>query len=153
MKKRDIISSLFWFALGGGICYGGYDLEIGTLHDPGSGFMFFWMGMVIIGLSLSIFIPALRLEGVKGELKTLWAGLRWGKVLSVLAALFIYAYVLIPLGFIPATMLLLTFLFKAVEPQKWGWAVFGAAVSTLAVYGLFQLWLGCQLPPGLLGIS
>jgi putative tricarboxylic transport membrane protein len=152
VKTGNIISSLFWLALGGGVCYGGYDLDIGTLHNPGSGFMFFWMGVFIIGLSLCILVPAVKSEGVKGELRAVWAGIRWQKVISVLAALFVYAYVLTPLGFVPATILLLTFLFKAVEPQKWSWAIFGAVVSTLAAYGLFQLWLGCQLPQGLLGV-
>ncbi|MDD5171015.1 MAG: tripartite tricarboxylate transporter TctB family protein [Syntrophales bacterium] len=152
MKRRDIISSLFWMAMGSGTCYGGYELDIGTLREPGSGFMFFWLGIIIIGLSLCIFIPALRSKGTKGELTALWTEIRWQKVVSVLAALFIYAYVLTPLGFIPATILLLTFLFKAVEPQKWSWAIFGAVASTLTAYGLFQLWLGCQLPQGLLGV-
>ncbi len=32
-----------------GVCYGGYDLELGTLRDPGSGFMFFWVGIIMIG--------------------------------------------------------------------------------------------------------
>ena len=71
MKSRDIISSLFWMALGGAICYGGYDLDIGTLREPGSGFMFFWLGIIVVGLSLGIFIPALRKEGAKGELTAL----------------------------------------------------------------------------------
>ncbi len=60
MKKQDIISSLFWMVIGAGVCYGGYDLELGTLHDPGSGFMFFWVGLIMVGLSLSIFLQGLR---------------------------------------------------------------------------------------------
>jgi uncharacterized BrkB/YihY/UPF0761 family membrane protein len=55
------------------------------------------------------------------------------------------------LGFILSTVLLLLFLFKAVEPQKWSWAVLGAVISTLTAYGVFQLWLGTQLPRGFLG--
>jgi putative tricarboxylic transport membrane protein len=152
VKTRDIISSLFWMVLGGGISYGGHQLSIGTLQEPGSGFMFFWLGIIMIGLSLFILIPALRRKGAGGELPAAWAGVRWEKVISVLAALFIYAYALTPLGFVPTTILLLIFLFKAIEPQKWSWAILGAVVSTLAAYGLFQVWLGCQLPRGFLGI-
>jgi putative tricarboxylic transport membrane protein len=152
VKRRDIISSLFWMAMGIGISYGGYDLDLGSLRDPGSGFMFFWVGLFMIGLSLIIFIAAVREKSTKGELKVFWTEIRWKKVVSVLAALFIYAYVLTPLGFIPTTILLLIFLFKAVDPQKWSWAILGAIVCTLAAYGLFQLWLGCQLPQGFLGV-
>jgi putative tricarboxylic transport membrane protein len=139
-------------AMGIGISYGGYDLDMGSLHDPGSGFMFFWVGLFMIGLSLIIFIKAVRGKDPKGELKVLWTEIRWKKLVSVMAALFIYAYVLTPLGFILTTILLLIFLFKAVEPQKWSWAIMGAIVCTLATYGLFRLWLGCQLPQGLLGV-
>src|SRR4030066_53906 len=91
VKKRDIISSLFWMAMGIGICYGGYGLDLGTLHDPGGGFMFFWVGVIMIGLSLGILIRAVRGKTTKGEMKAIWAGISWKKMVSVLAALFIYA--------------------------------------------------------------
>lgn len=151
MKKRDIISSLLWIAVGSGLCYSGYDLDIGEISNPGSGFMLFWLGVIVIGLSLLILIPALKTKATEGELASLWKGIRWQKVIIILAALFIYAYAFKPLGFILSTALLLLFLFKAIEPQKWSWAVFGAVVSTLAAYGLFN-WLGCQLPQGILGV-
>ena len=118
MKRRDIISSLFWMVLGIGICYGGYDLELGTLHDPGSGFIFFWVGIIMIGLSVGILIRAIRENRCSGRVKkVLWTEIRLVKIISVLAALFLYAYVFTPLGFILSTVLLLIFLFKAVEPQ------------------------------------
>jgi len=153
VKKRDIISSLFWMAMGIGVCYGGYGLDLGTLHDPGSGFMFFWVGIIMIGLSLGILIRAMKKTAVAGELKILWTGIRWKKVVSILVALLLYAYVFVPLGFILSTILLLIFLFKAVEPQRWSWAILGAIISTLAAYGVFHLWLRSPLPKGFLGIG
>lgn len=152
VRNRDIISSLFWMAIGIGVCYGGYDHGLGTIRDPGGGFIFFWVGIIIIGLSLGILLRAMREKPVKGEMKVFYAGIQWKKIIAVLSVLFIYAAVFIPLGFILSTIFLLTFLFKAVEPQRWSWAILGAIVSTLAAYGLFQLWLGCQFPQGLLGI-
>lgn len=139
--------------IGVGICYGGYDLELGTLHDPGSGFIFFWVGIIMVGLSLSIFIRAMRERAKAGEVKLLWSGARWKKVIYVLVALFLYAYAFIALGFILSTALLLIFLFKAVEPQRWSVAIMGAVLSTLTAYAVFQLWLGSQLPKGFLGIG
>lgn len=151
VRSRDIISSLFWAAVGIGICWGGYELELGNLHDPGGGFMFFWVGVFMIGLSFGILARAVRQKAIAGEMQAVWAVIAWKKIVAVQAVLFIYAYLLTPLGFIPATILLLIFLFKAVEPQRWSWAILGAVVSTLAAYGVFRLWLQCQLPPGLLG--
>jgi len=153
VKSKDIISSLFWMIVGAGICYGGVDLELGTLHDPGSGFMFFWVGIIMMGFSVSIFVRAIRGQAGKGELKTLWSDVHWKKIFSVLIALFLYAYAFNSLGFTLCTVLLLIFLFKAVEPQKWSVAIMGAVLSTLIAYVVFQLWLGSQLPKGLLDIK
>ena len=153
MKSRDLISSLFWMAIGVGVCYGGYDVELGTLQDPGSGFIFFWVGTIMVGLSLFIFIRAMREKGKAGEMKILWSQVKWQKNIYVLAALFLYAYVFSYLGFILSTVLLLIFLFKAVEPQRWSMAILGAILSVLTSYAVFQLWLGAQLPKGFLGVG
>ncbi len=153
MKSRDSFSSLFWLAIGAGVCYGGYDLELGTLRDPGSGFMFFWVGVIMMGLSLSIFVRALREKQEASEIKSIWSGVQWQKIVAVLIALFLYAYSFEILGFIPGTILLLVFLFKAIEPQRWSMAILGAVVSSLAAYVVFQVWLGCQLPKGLLSLG
>ena len=153
MKSRDFYSSLVWVALGVGVSYGGYDLELGTLHDPGSGFMFFWVGLIMVGLSLSIFIKGMR----KGEdaqgIRSMFSGLRWPKVIYVLIALSLYAYIFNFLGFILATVLLLIFLFKAIEPQRWSAAILGAMASSMVAYLVFQVWLGSQLPKGILNIG
>ena len=140
-------------AVGMGVCYGGYDLELGTLRDPGSGFMFFWVGIIMVGLSASILIRALKMKAEVERISILGKDIRWKKIIAVLAVLFLYAYAFTSLGFILTTGLLLLFLFKAVEPQRWSWAVLGAIVSTLTAYGVFQLWLGSQLPKGFLGIG
>ncbi len=153
MKSKDIISSLFWMIVGAGVCYGGVDLELGTLHDPGSGFIFFWVGLIMVGLSLSIFIRALKEKGKAGEMKLIWSEVQWKKIVSVLVALFLYGYFFQTLGFILSAALLLVFLFKAVEPQRWSVAILGAVVSSLVAYVVFQVWLGSQLPKGFLDIG
>jgi putative tricarboxylic transport membrane protein len=153
MKNRDLFSSLFWMVIGAGVSYGGYDLELGTLHDPGSGFIFFWVGLIMVGLSLSIFIRALKEKGKAGEMRLIWSEVQWKKIVSVLVALFLYGYFFQTLGFILSAALLLVFLFKAVEPQRWSVAILGAVVSSLVAYVVFQVWLGSQLPKGLLDIG
>jgi len=123
------------------------------LRDPGSGFMFFWVGIIMMGLSLSLLIRAIREKSKSGEMKLIWSEVRWKKIISVIIALFLYAYAFNTLGFIFCTTIILIFLFKAVEPQRWSVAVLGAILSTLSAYLVFQLWLGSQLPKGLLNIG
>ncbi len=152
MKNRDIISSIFWLILGLGVSYGGYDLDIGSLHDPGSGFIFLGVGIIMVALSLGVLIMALRETATPGELKqALWTEIRWRKIVYVLVALILYAMVFEFLGFNLSTVLLMTFLFRAVEPQSWSKAVLGALISIFTTYGLFQLLLGSQFPKGFLG--
>jgi putative tricarboxylic transport membrane protein len=153
VKSKDIISSLFWMVVGAGVIYGGYDLELGTLHDPGSGFMFFWVGVIMMGLSLSILIRAMREKAKAGEMKLIWSEVQWKKIVSVIVVLLLYAYAFLALGFILCTALFLFFLFKAIEPQRWSVAILGAVLSTLSAYLVFQLWLGSQLPKGLLNLG
>lgn len=152
LNRRDVVSSLFWMGIGVGVCAQGYELEIGTARDPGSGFVIFWVGAVMIGLALIVLLGALREKGAAG-LWTLWAEVRWKKLVSVVAALCLYAYAFNGLGFIIATILLLIFLFKAIEPQRWSVALLGAVVCALTAYLVFQVWLGSQLPRGILDIG
>jgi len=66
-------------------------------------------------------------------------------------ALFWYAIFLEILGFLMVTFLLLIFLFRGIEPQRWLVSVGGSALASLICYAIFELWLKTQLPKGILG--
>jgi hypothetical protein len=151
VKRADRISSIFWMILAIGLIKWGLDLELGTLAAPDAGFIIFGVGIVMLGLAVAIFTQTLFLKAGPGEKKRLWSGQGWRKVLFVLSALLAYVYFLVPLGFLPATFLLLIFLFKWIEPHKWVTAVGISAVMVSATYLVFAYWLGCQLPKGALG--
>ena len=55
MKKTRFITvsvALFWITLGLLVCYGATRLGVGTVTEPGSGFIFFWSGLILAVLSL-----------------------------------------------------------------------------------------------------
>ena len=149
MKKRDAASGGFWLLVGAFVAWSGWDLELGSIHDPGSGFILFWVGLIMAALSAGVVIGAF---GGGVELPA-WAGTRWPKVVFVLLALVAYAWLLPRAGFIVTTTVVLVFLFKVVEPQRWWVAVGGAVASALLAYLVFRVWLGAQLPAGMLGIG
>lgn len=151
MTSRDVASGTFWLLVGAFVTWSGWDLELGSVHDPGSGFMLFWVGLIMIGFSLAVVAPALR--SAAGPEEPLWAGARWSRVAFVLVALVVYAWLLPRLGFILTTMLVMLFLFKVVEPQRWWIAVAGAIASAMVAYVVFKVWLGAQLPAGLFDIG
>jgi hypothetical protein len=150
VKSKDFFSSFFWLLMGIGVSYGGYDLGLGTAGSPGSGYIFFWIGIIMAGLSILVLVQAVRLGPKAGAMKALWSGIRWPQLISVLLSLFLYGLFFNFLGFILSSFLLLLFLFKAVEPQKWSVALLGAVLSALVAYLVFQVWLGSTFPAGLM---
>ncbi len=151
MHRADLGSGLFWLAISLFIVCAGWQLELGSLHDPGSGFLLFWVGLIMVGLALAVLVPALRVRGV--EARKLFGGSAWRRVVVVVLSLLVYAYIFEPLGFLLATALLMIFLFKAVEPQSWTVAITGGVVGSVVAWVLFHRWLGAQLPAGILGIN
>jgi putative tricarboxylic transport membrane protein len=149
MRTADILAALFWLAIAVGVTASGWDLRVGNLSDPGSGFMIFWIGVAMVALCLAALAIALR-QPLTAGLGSLWAGSRWWHVPYVAALLALYAALLSPLGFPLVTVLLLLVLFKTIEPQGWIAALVGATASTAIAYLVFARFLGTQLPTGTL---
>ncbi len=149
MRTGEILAAAFWLAVALGVTAAGANLGLGSLSDPGSGFMIFWVGAAMAVFSSATLIIALRQPATSG-LAALWSGTRWIKVPYVTVLLILYAWLLPTLGFLVTTVLLLFALFKTVEPQGWGPSLLGAVVSTAAADLVFHRWLGTQLPAGIL---
>lgn len=112
---------------------------------PQSGFVPFWYGTILTGLSATILLDILRRRG--GEDKP-----PVGKPLVVLAALAAGILGIGPMGFGPAIFVFLLFLFAAVEKLPLLRSTLVAAASTAILILLFRTWLGVQLPVGPLGL-
>jgi len=149
MRSKDVMASLFWLLVGAGLIFEGYHEELGTLQEPGSGFVIFWMGIAMAGLSLLLLVMTLSKPAPAGEPDSPWFGPGLRKVLAITVALLLYAYALIPLGFLLTTFLLMFFLFKGINFQSWLVSISGAVISSLAFYVVFNHWLSVQLPEGI----
>jgi hypothetical protein len=150
MKKRDRYTSLFWAGVGLYVAYEGHRLKLGTLGSPHCGFFIFWTGLFLAGLSLVLFSQTLLGPKEAKERQPLWEGSRWSKGAKMMGALLLYALLFKWLGFILSTFLLLLFLGKGLEPQKWRVAFILAAATTATCYLVFGVFLELQFPPGLL---
>ena len=152
MGKPDQFSSLFWFMLGMAVTYLSYRLGLGTLTNPGPGFLPFWCALILSGLSCLVFFHRLlaRTQGETQELRSLWQGVRWPKGIYVVMAILAYALLFTTLGYLLSTIALLLFLFKAIEPQRWIMAIGGAVLASFVSFVLFALWLDVQLPRGII---
>lgn len=151
MKRYQIGSAVFLLLFGAIICWEARKLDMGRIVKPGPGFFPFWLGIALVIVSLALFIH-LRRRSIEKTAEGLWQGLRWEKIFGTLGVLLLYAFSLEWLGYIIATILLMLFLFRAIEPQRWPVAIFGSIVTSLITYALFKLWLQVQLPMGLWGM-
>jgi heme A synthase len=154
MRTHHRVGSIFWLVIGIYIAISAYRLGLGSFRQPGPGFIFFLMALLLIILSAidlgTTFSGKSKSEKEKPE-APLWKGARWPKVLIVLIGISIYNYVFNFLGFLLSTFLLMIFLFKAVEPTKWWVSVLASIITILLSFGIFNLWLKVPFPIGVLG--
>jgi putative tricarboxylic transport membrane protein len=149
MTRYDRYTSLIWGALGLYIAFEGWRLQLGTFQQPKSGFMIFWAGVILFGLSMVLFIGA-ALSKRAEETEPLWKGRNWPKGLKVMVALFAYALAFRTAGFWVSSLFLLLFLLKGLEPQRWWVAIVITVLTITFCYLVFVVFLESQFPEGIL---
>ncbi len=152
MKNRDLHSSMFW--MGFGVLFVVGSLQQGLLRKgiPGPGFLPFILGIVLMGLSLMILIPALskKEESIEGR-HFFPEKDSPKKLLFTLICSFGYVISLGYAGYLLATFLFMLFISRGMESHSWK-TLFILAISTsILSYLLFVILLEVQLPPGILG--
>jgi len=141
-------SALFWVAVGILACYGATRLGLGSVTEPGAGFIFFWSGLILVLLSLVVLAESIRsAEDIVQEM----GEMNWAKIALVLLSLLLYAYFLERLGFVLTTFVLLSFLLGWIERTNWARSLSVASVAALACFAIFELWLKIRLPKGIFG--
>jgi hypothetical protein len=152
LKRTFLISNLVWIGFAAIVCWGGLKLGFGSFHQPQAGFMPFLSGLVLGLLALVDLISGIinHWKGEKAD-KEIWADIHWGKLLLTLVMLFIYTVFFNTLGFIIATILLLLFLYRVMEPRPWWVVIIASFITTGLFYVGFKIGLDSQLPGGFLG--
>ena len=150
----DLRSGLFWLALSIAVITESLRMGIGTVQNPGIGFMSFWAGGALAILSLVLLLGAVlkkRKDRNEAAAPRAWRK----KVLFVLSALVVYAVIMPVAGYLISTFLLMTFLYWFTDPtgMRWFfWCLILSLLTTAGSYYVFSVLLNCQFPPGMLGI-
>lgn len=158
MVSRKIEQSEGFFWLGGGIFLGFAALraEIGSLSEPGPGFIAFGAAlfmfavgaiMLCAGAGLRFFMSA---DGEADPEPPGEAPEPRLRILYTVALLFVYALLLVPLGYLPTTMLVLWGLFFNWDKRNWFSSFLFSLVTTGASYYFFEILLGLRFPRGIL---
>jgi putative tricarboxylic transport membrane protein len=140
--------AFFWVAVGLLACYGASRLGIGSVAEPGAGFIFFWSGLVLMILSLIVLTDSVRSSG---ETVRRISKMNWPKITLVLFSLLLYAFFLERLGFVLTTFVLMSFLLGCIEGTGWFRSLGVASAAALMSYAMFELWLKIRLPKGIFG--
>lgn len=145
------MTSIFWVVFAAYVAFEAYRLGLGSLNQPGPGFIFFVSALVLFVLSVVDVIEKLCTKSRNEDAGPApWDDVRFGKILLILAVQVGYAYFFRSVGFALSTFLLLVFLYKAIEPNPWWKAVTVSLVITVVSYLIFVLWLEVPFPYGLL---
>jgi putative tricarboxylic transport membrane protein len=141
---RELRGGLFFFGLSILILWESFRVELGTLKEPGSGFLSFCAGLGILGLSIAVIARG-------------WKGREPGKphshrVTLALVTMFVYSLVLDFLGFLLATFFLVGILFRLGQRRSWPFLIGVSALVTVVSYLIFGVFLRVYFPRGLLGI-
>ena len=114
-NQRDLLASFFRVF----VSIESYRLGLGNLHQPGPGFLFFWTGVAMAILSIAVLVRAWTRRKAEDRRPYLREGESFENH-SVVLSLFLYAFFMERLGFIPITLLLFIFLLGMIEKKKWG---------------------------------
>jgi uncharacterized BrkB/YihY/UPF0761 family membrane protein len=127
------------------ICLGSVNMGIGSLHEPGPGLMPFGAGLLLGLLSLAnLFLKAS--SPVADQIG--YKGVKWGRLSLIVLSLIAFTVFLPILGYLLTTFLVMFFLYKSIEPQKWRVSFLGAFLSTILTYLLFAVALKSYFPKG-----
>lgn len=148
IRNSELWGGLFWLAIGVFVTWEGRDMGLGHLSEPGPGFAFFWVGILMSVLALWVIGQAFVSGGP--PLDVLWDGSRWRKSLVVIGLLLVYGAGFQALGFIPCTLTLLLVLMWFIDPVDRWLALMIAVVATFGIWAALTKWLKIQLPAGVL---
>ena len=151
MARFDRIFSFIWFALGVFQCVESFSLGLGSFMEPGTGFMPFVLGLVMMILAFALFWESyLTIRKNPAAKISLWSEVYWKRVVYIAVSMLAYAVLLPKLGYLLDTFLVMVLLLKSGEPIKWPTAIIVGALTAGFSYMLFGVWLNVSFPRGLL---
>jgi hypothetical protein len=144
LLRRDVWSGALLVAIGGAIAAAAVAHQIGSLARPGSGFLGFFVGLVIAVMGGGVVIGALRAAAMPSLVDSL-AGMRSAP--AMILPMVAFCLLLERIGFLLSGLLVMWWLFAAAGGGfRSPWPVLSAVVVTGATWLLFDRLLGSGLP-------
>ena len=154
MKKRDRLMAIFWILFGLTISIWSATFAFGGPEDPGPGFFPLGLGLIIAAFGMIMFFQTMKRKEddplrPSAPFVLHRAGVR--RVVFCLLGMLFSAALFKTLGFVLAMFLMILFMMRTIEPQKWRTALFYSVISALGSLFIFKFLLKTMLPNGILG--
>ena len=151
--NAERVGGLFWVLVGAASVYGAVDLGVGSMSEPGSGFMAFVGGMLILILALVVCVKSYCSDSAtQTRVAELWHGLQWWRSIAICFLVLAFILLFSTLGYFVSSLLLLMVMMRWLEGQSWWYSILVPIGVVLATYALFHTVLKINLPAGIFGI-
>lgn len=151
--NAERVGGFFWLLVGGASVYGALDLDVGTMSEPGSGFMAFVGGMLVVILALAVCVKSYRADSnAETRVSELWRGLQWWRSAAITLLVLVFILAFSTLGYFVSSLMLLVVIMRWLEGQSWRFSLLVPVVVVSATYLLFKTILQINLPAGIFGI-
>jgi len=148
MKRAEVIASVILFLVGIGFTYQSTKLSYSHLYAPGPGFLPFWIGILLVVLSVALLMFLFQSRVTD---KTIWPNREMAfKLFSIIMALFFYLLAMAYLGYAISTVVFCACLIKILSSRRpWTESLVIANMVTIPIVAVFDVWFGVPLPKGL----
>lgn len=151
LNNSELWGGLIGLAVGGFVIWSGLKLKLGTINDPGSGYVLFYTGILICLFAAAIVVAAITEGGP--TFGSRWENARWTKPVIVIVCLIAFSIALDPLGFLLSSIPLMVLLLRMIDPVRWSLAIPIAVLVPLGMWWLLKRLLLIQLPSGVFQIG
>ena len=153
MINSEGIICILWITLSGFVAFQSIRLNLGSFVEPGPGFLPFCSSLIIGSLASILLLSKVfkRKKGHDIQTNKFRLGKLWIKAAYLMVGSFIYSFIIWEkVGYLIGTPIFLFFLLKVVGSQSFKKSALTSVGVTIVSYLIFQTWLQCMLPHGLL---
>lgn len=151
MKKADLITGIVLLILSGYVITEALQMPPSATFGPGSGFLPFWLGVILAALSLYLIVKTSLRRKDESDVPPFPGKQGILTVVKVLAGLALFTILMETLGFIVNTFLFVAYLMGVVQREGRRSVLLTAVLTTAGLYIVFQVLLGIALPRNMFG--
>ncbi len=152
MKRAEINAAIVLLMLSGYVIWEASQMPPSATFGPGAGFLPFWLGVILTALAAILLVSAVQRPATEKDRGSVFPGKQALLSISgVMIGLAAYISLIEVLGYLLDTFLLVLFLMKVVERERWRLSLIVSVCTTVGLFVTFQLLLQITLPSNMFG--